>query len=137
MDRSITRSLVTLALGSAAYYGATAVALPWAPLLAGGTPSYLSLQLVNTAVLVGVSTPFALLLGSGWLKVRFPVLLAAAVALLGLVAPLLSELASLLRASPAIDVIKFAAVLPFLTWVATRWLPTNASSKSMKLRGTA
>lgn len=140
MDKSIVRSLVTLALGSAAYYGATAAALPWAPLLAVGMPSYLILQLANAVVLVGVSTPFALLLGSGLVKVRFPVLLAAAVALLGLVAPLLSELPLPLRpgvagASAAIDLVKFATVLPFLTWVAARRLASSSSSRPKSLHG--
>jgi hypothetical protein len=142
MDKSLVKSLVVTALGSAAYYGAASAALPWAPALTGSTINYLTLQLANSTVLVALSLPFAALFGSRFLKLRSPIVVAVAVALLGLLAPSVSSLPLVLRpwpagASAALDLVKFAAVLPVLTWAAIRWLPSNNSFKPTPLRGAA
>ena len=142
MDESLVKSLVVALGGGVAYCGAASATLPWAPVLTGSTASYLSLQLANTAVLGAVSLPFAVLLASPLLRLRSPVVAALAVALLGLLAPSASSLPYVFRpwpagASAALDLVKFATVLPVLTWVAVRWLPSNNSSKPTPLRGSA
>jgi hypothetical protein len=105
-------------------------------------PGYVALQLANTAALVVLSAPFAALLASGMLGLRAPVVVALVISLLGLVLPSLPGAALALRPGPAggsaaIDFIKFAAVLPLITLVAARWLPSNNSSKPTPLRGAA
>jgi hypothetical protein len=142
MDTSLVKSVVTVAVGSLAYYVLTAAALPWAPLLAPERSGYLAIQLANTAGLLLVSAPFAAVLTWPRMSLRFPALLALCVSLFGLVLPLLPSVELVLRPgapgiSAAVDLLKFMLVLPALTWLLARRLPSNNSSKPTPLRGAA
>jgi len=142
MQTSLVKSSIVVVLGAIAYYVLASMLLPWAPMLAPAAGGYVALQLANTLVLVALSIPFALVLMSPRLSLKAPVVAALGIALLGLVAPSLPSAPLVLRpditgVSAAIDLVKFVLVLPLLTWLAVRWLPSNNSFKPKPLRGSA
>lgn len=133
MQTALGKSAIVVALGAVAYYALASTVLPWAPRLAPVASGYAALQLANTLVLFALSVPFALLLASPRLSLKAPVRLALCVALLGLVAPSLSSASLVLQpgiagVSAAIDLVKFALVLPLATWLVVRWLPSRIST---------
>ncbi len=142
MQKSFVWTLVAIAAGGFLYYLLASLLLPWAPALAPRGGGYLPLQLSNTAVLIAISLPVAIALAWPTAPWRAPTLVALAIALLGLVVPVLPNATSLLQGgsaglSAATDLVKFALLLPLLTWLAVRWLPSNNSFKPKPLRGSA
>ena len=141
MQKSFLWTLVAIAVGGCLYYLLASLLLPWAPALAPQGGGHLALQLSNTAVLIAISLPFAIALAWATAPWRGPTLVALAIALLGLVAPVLPNATLVFQPgstglSAAADLIKFTLLLPLLTWLAVRWLPSNKSFNPMPLRGT-
>lgn len=142
MRKSLWWSLAAIAVGSCLYYLAASFLLPWAPALAPRGGGYVALQLANAAVLVAFSLPVAIALAWPTAPWRSPTLVALAIALLGLVAPVLPNATLVFQPgsaglSAAADLIKFTLLLPLLTWLAGRWLPSNISFKPKPIRGSA
>jgi len=142
METSFVKSAVAVALGAAVLYAVASLALPWTPLLFPSAPTYPTMQLAHTIVVVAMCLPFALVVASRRLSLRAPVVVALFIALFGLVLPVLPSLH--LVSSPgwpgvsaALDLLKFTGILPLLTWLALRWLPSNNSFKPKPLRGSA
>ncbi len=141
MQNSLVKFMTVVVFGAAAYYALASALLPWAPVLVPRPGGYVALQLANTAVLLALSIPFALILASRRLSLKAPILAAICIALLGLVAPALPSFSltfqpSVAGGSAALDFAKFALALPLLTWLVVRWLPSNNSFNPMPLRGT-
>jgi hypothetical protein len=116
----------------------------WLPSYAGAWTTYSWLQLAHTGGLLLASLPFAVAIAL--LRPVHPVRIALAIAVIGLLAPALYWHAitpDWLRptgiglASAIVDYAKFVAALPLLTWLASRALPSNNSSKPTPLRGAA
>ena len=142
METSLVKSAIAVGLGAAVLYAAASFVLPWAPLLWPSAPTYPTMQLAHTIVVVAMCLPIALVVASRRLSLRAPVLVALFIALLGLVLPVLPSIH--LVSSPgwqgvsaALDLLKFSVILPLLTWLALRWLPSNNSFKPKPLRGSA
>lgn len=142
MQKSLWWSLVATAVGSCLYYLVASFLLPWAPTFAPRGGGNVALQLANTAVLVAFSLPLAIALAWPAAPWRFPTLVALAIALVGLVAPVLPNATLVFQSgsaglSAAADLIKFTLSLPLLTWLAVRWLPSNNSFTPKPLQGSA
>ncbi len=142
MRNSLLKFMIVVVLGAAAYYALASTLLPWAPVLVRYSSGYAALQLANTVVLVALSIPFARMLASRKLSLKAPLVAAVCIALLGLVAPALPSFSLTFRpgfpgGSAALDFAKFALILPLLTWLIVRWLPSNNSFKPKPLRGSA
>ncbi|EGD06998.1 hypothetical protein XVE_4810 [Xanthomonas vesicatoria ATCC 35937] len=149
MHQRFVRFLSVIALGSFGYYVKGKVALPWSAWLLPATrPSslltlFVVLHLANTVILVAISLPIAMLLRSRLVRLRQPMLAALLIALCGLVAPTLQAVifpryvGTTVAISGAVDLIRFALVLPVLTWLLSSRLPSNNSFKPKPLRGSA
>jgi hypothetical protein len=149
MYQRLVRFLIVIAFGSFGYYLLGEVALPWSAWLMPATrPSHLLalfvlLHLANTVVLVAISLPVAVALRSRVVRLGQPVLAALLIALCGLVVPTLPAvlfpryMGSPVALSGAVDLIRFAVVLPVLTWLLSSRLPSNNSFKPNPLRGSA
>jgi hypothetical protein len=149
MDRETLKTTAAVALGAGLYWLSASFSLPYAgiflPNVSGLAPAgvYLVMHLTNAAVLIAFSVPFALVLASNRLSLHRPVLAGLAIASLGLVAPVALQTSiphwagAGVRWSHAVDLAKFALMLPALTWLAITWLPSNNSSKPTPLRGAA
>ena len=131
MQNHPVKFMIVIVLGAAAYYALSSALLPWAPVLAPRAGGLAARQLANTVVLLALSIPFALILASRRLSLKAPIFAAICIALLGLVAPALPSFFLIFKTgfwvgSAALDLAKFAVALPLLTWLAVRWLPSNA-----------
>lgn len=131
MDTSLVRSGAAIAFGSAFYYLAAFIVLPWAGVLAPPIGSHMGLQVAHTFLMLVLSLPFALALASSRLAIPRPVLVALAVSFFALVLPALPNIGLTARpgwsgVSAVLDYLKFLGTLPLLTWLACRWRPSSA-----------